>query len=220
MRILITTHEPLDESPVGQHVAQLSRQLAAAGHHVHLFVVDDGQGTPTLPIQTRVICHPTWASAAVPFDAPRVAPADQPNSFARLSDTQLDNYRDALREVLDAKIHQFDPHLVHAQHVWLLGHLALEAGVPYVLEAWGPEFALMTADPRWYRYAQQAAENAGRILAPSNEVAQRVAQAFPGLETGTTLLPPATLATVAGREQLLEIYRVVVKSRFGDLPID
>ncbi|MBS0208886.1 MAG: glycosyltransferase [Planctomycetes bacterium] len=227
MRILIASHEPWDDAPVGRRVGQLASQLAAAGHQVRLLVVDSGElaGGRAASLSAGVslrhaVCRAGDTTAMVPFAAPRFVAASEHQSFARLTDQQVDQYRDQLRTVFDDEIQEFNPHLVHAEHVWLLGHLALEAGVPYVVEAWGAELELLAVDKRWLRYARETAENAGRILVPNNDVAQQLHQTFPGLETEVTLTSRDDVNTPAGRDKLLDVYRAVVRARCGDVPLD
>ena len=83
--------------------------------------------------------------AELPFDPPGFGTPAGGQGFADLSDEQLHRLRDTLRQALDQEIADFDPQIVHGQHVWMLGHLALESGVPYVLTARPEELAELRA---------------------------------------------------------------------------
>ena len=148
-------------------------------------------------------------------------PADA-QAFLQLSDPQLAAYRDVLRQALDAEIDAFDPHIVHVQPIWVLAHLALEAGAPYVLTASGVELPVYRLDPRFRRLTEEAAENAGRIIATSEAVRLEMIAAFGDLD-GRVVTMPAELAEPleSGAEAvrwLIEIYRRVLIDRFGACP--
>jgi hypothetical protein len=214
MRILLTSHEPLSTAPAGARAAQLAALLAAAGHEVRLLAVDDSaQGAA--PNERRVVCS-QQAGADITMPRPTFSVAgSQHLAFDQLTDQQIDLYRDTLREVFDEEIHRFDPHLVHAQHLWLLAHLALESGVAYVAEAWGPELTTLGNDARWDRYMSEAAENAAQILTNSPELPARLRQNFAELDTPITSFAPGEMTTAAGCQILIAVYRAAVTRRFG-----
>ena len=127
----------------------------------------------------RVQCSANGSGAGLPFDVPVfTGEGTSTRTFRSLSQRELSQYRESLRKAIDAQVETFDPHLIHAQHVWLHGQLALETGVPYVLTAWGPELDEATADERFRSMAEQAAENAGCIFSVSEPLLERVRHIF------------------------------------------
>ena len=112
--------------------------------------------------------------------------------------------------------------MIHCDHVWLWGQLALESGVPYVLDAHDEELAAVH-DARFHHLAQQAAENAGCILAASDQMAGRLQALFTGLEDRITVLTRDAAATSPRHieefaARLIGIYERVLHDRFGTLP--
>jgi hypothetical protein len=167
---------------------------------------------PTWPI----LCDPANDEADLAFLLPMFAPGDgRSTTFEKLTDAQLDAYRDTLRDVLDEEIASFDPHVIHAQHVWLAGHLALEAGVPYVMTAWGEELAAQQSDSRYHRYAQEAAENAGRIFVTSPALANDVHAAFGPLDGHVVVECAKGAADRMCVAALESAYRDILIARFG-----
>ncbi len=185
MRVLLTSHLALDEAPAGRFVASLSEQLIALGH------------------ETRVLV------------APPSEDVDAIASFGVMTDEQLAAHRDALRAALDDEIHAFDPHIVHAQYVWLHGHLALEAGVPYVLTAWGDELAAVEKDVRFRRFAQEAAENAGRVFVDSPALERKVINVFGAMDGHVVVACQRDRVTPDCAKTLAAAYRDVLIARFG-----
>lgn len=213
MRILLTHHFPLEVSPAGSLTLHLARQLEAAGHEVRVLVVDSRRPREDEGLVRRVVCSPDTSGAELDFSPPGFEP--QPGlqqTFDQLTDEGIGRYRDVLRDVLDEEIDEFQPDLVHSQHIWIFGHLALEAGAPYVLTAWGPELSMCRRDDRYLRFAQEAAENAGRILVASDSLRSTVIELFGELDGRVTTLDihkvPATIA----------IYRDVLRARLGREP--
>ena len=191
MRILLAHHFPFDASVDGQCTRQLARALVSAGHQVHAIIVDrQADGTDCIPVR-RIVCREQQtASDDLPFDVPCFATQPiSPQTFETLSDAHLAEYRAALRQAFDEEVHGFDPHLIHAQHVWVMGQLALETGVPYVLTAWGPELLSYAEDTRYRGLADQAAENAGAVFIAHSSLQASLASTFDGAIGRTVLLP-------------------------------
>jgi hypothetical protein len=187
MRILLLHHFPLEEGPVGPWVERWGRALVAAGHEVRALVVDQKRRAGERLCVRPVVCSAVETAADLPFALPQFGSSTPAGglTFASLSDQQIAAYRDALRRHLDAEVNSFDPHVIHAQHIWIGGQLALETGVPYVLNAWGPELADYAADARYHRWVDQAAENAGQILVPDRTILEQVVAMF-APEAGAT----------------------------------
>lgn len=179
MRVLLTDHFPLLHSASGRHCRSLAGSLAAQGHEVRVLAVTEGpQPAEGYPLRT-VVCRRDDPHAHLHFELPWF-PNDSARgrSFTDLTDAQLADYREAIRRELDIEVDAFDPQIIHAQHVWLQGQLALETGVPYVLTAWGPGLDCCTADPRYRQLVEQAAENASRILVADEALGERVLGMF------------------------------------------
>src|SRR5690349_12760289 len=70
----------------------------------------------------------------------------------------LDAFRRAARRRIDAEVAAFDPQVIQVRGLGVLGHLALETGVPYLISTWGNELSACQNDSRLHTYAQQAAE--------------------------------------------------------------
>ena len=150
MRVLVTHHFPFDACASGRYSHELAASLLAAGHEVRCLIVDAvGNGSEPFPVR-RMVCRALDPLADLPFDVPCFA--SEPlgsQTFEGLSSQQLADYREKFRRLLDREVEDFDPHLIHAQHIWVQGQLALETGVSYLLTAWGAELASYEADPRY-----------------------------------------------------------------------
>jgi hypothetical protein len=226
MRILLTHNAPLRQSPTGWLVWQWAQALVAAGDQVRLLVADVAhQFGESLAVE-RVVCGDD-PNADLKFKLPRFSGEDEAGdrpTFAELSDADLAAYRDCLRRRLDNQILHFDPHVIHAQHLWILGQLALESGVPYVLNAWNAELFDYQQDARYQSIAEQAAENASRILVADENTQRRVDGLFESVGERIVVMPPAwqldaatvdPAASLAAGEQLHALYELLLCERFG-----
>jgi hypothetical protein len=213
MRILLTHHFPLGVGKVGCYVAGLAQALQAAEHDVRVICV----GGPPMweGLELRSIAVGQGGSKfALPFGVPWFGV--EPNgelTFESLSRDQLNAYRDVLRHELDVEVDTFDPQIIHAQHVWIWGQLALESGVPYVVNAWGAEFVSRARDDSYRMYVDQAAENAGRIFVPDEHVRREVLETFDDVALRTLLLADTVDVTLASA--LADQYERVLDERFG-----
>jgi hypothetical protein len=224
MRILLSHHAPIQQSPAGILIWQWALALEAAGDEVRLLVADqEHRFGERLPVE-RVVCG-NDPNADLQFALPRFSdeePGTGRPAFDELSDAQLARYRDCLRRRLDNLIMRFDPHVIHAQHIWILGQLALESGVPYVLNAWHSELDEYERDARYQPLVEQAAENASRILVPDEVTKRRVETLFESTADRIVVMPArASVGShdaaeqIATGQQLHAIYQALLAERFG-----
>lgn len=209
MRILLTHHLPDDVQPSGPRTSELVRGLRHAGHQVRVLAVDTAPNGTDSAATRRIVCSIDDPSADLPFDLPAFQPrAGAPSTFTSLTDAALAQYRDVLRRALDEEVDRFNPHLIHCQHLWLFGHLALESGAPYLVEAYGPELEAAAADSRFAPYVEQTAENAGRILVHHFDLQPMLLKSF-DLSRERCAEVPRSISV------LLELYEHVLAERFG-----
>jgi hypothetical protein len=142
---------------------------------------------------------------------PGAADISQTNvgDFTRLSDAAIAAYRASLRCSLDRTIDEFAPEVIHAAHVWLPAHLALESGVPYVLSTWGAELPVYRADARFRPFIEQAAENASRIVADCEATRERLLAAL-DLDAAIVTLPDPAEPAAAW---FIDLYQQAVAGR-------
>jgi hypothetical protein len=189
MRILLAHHAPLGTDSAGSQMSVLAPAVQAAG-----------QETRILPIPAS---HAEFSAGW-----PSLTPLETGGpSYCDLTSAELATHRQVLRKLLDHEVHQFNPHIIHCQHVWVLAHLALETGVPYLVTAHDAELDALSRDARYSRLAHQAAENAGRILVAAAELAARVAQVFPECKDRILVVEPSE------GDRVVEICRTVLRER-------
>jgi hypothetical protein len=222
MRILLLDHLPLESAQGGEETARLARGLRRLAHEVACLVADERpsgddeeEEEEEIPVH-RVLFRRDDPAADVPFALPAFS-ADSPGgpTFLDLTDRQIADYREAMRRHLDREVNARDPQIIHAQYVWLLGHLALETGVPYVLSARGAELQAYRQDRRWRRFADEAAAGAGKILAADEHIGRELRELFPHASERIALLVPADGTHGQWIAGIAAIYEAVLRERFG-----
>ena len=139
----------------------------------------------------RLVCRAGDVAADLDFAPPCFASEGvSSQTFESLSADQISRYRQAWRQRLDREVDAFNPHVIHATHLWWDAQLALETGVPYVVSAWSAELTACADQPRAREHAQQAAENASRIFVPHRALAHAVQTEFSIAPEHIAVLPP------------------------------
>src|SRR5258708_3429874 len=121
MRILFANHVPFDGPEAGPQTRELAVGWREAGESARCLIVDRKEADHDELTVRRVICRRDDPRAELPFDVPcLINQAGDGPTFGDLTDDQLARYREALRRALDAEIAEFNPHVVHVQHIWIL----------------------------------------------------------------------------------------------------
>jgi glycosyltransferase involved in cell wall biosynthesis len=126
---------------------------------------------------------------ALPFNFPCFTshPCSQ-TSFFDLSDEQIDAYLSEFEKTIGKAVRDFNPDIIHAQHVWLLGWLAGKTGVPYVITSHGTDLMGYQKSKRFRRWADEAADGAKQIITISHDNDQLVRELFPSCVNKLTLM--------------------------------
>jgi hypothetical protein len=205
MRVLLTFHRTLDQTPASERLRSLATRLREINHDVRL-IVAAGPSAESM-LSTRAVSLDQGLTA----DPPGYFSGDGATLFEQLTDSELSSYRQAFRAAMDDEINHWNPNIIHTQHAGIHAQLALETGVPFVCTAWGAELDLADRDPRYYRLVEQAVENAGRILISSEEIGRRLQAICEGIDDRLVFADSQALSPTA----LSAIYQSVLDERFG-----
>lgn len=127
-----------------------------------------------------------------------------------------DQHRVVMRGRLDKEITEFDPQVIHAHGLGVLGHLALESGAPYVVSVFADELLVVQSDSSWRRHAQEAIENAGCVIVDADETRRGIEAIFGEVQAVAVLAELASSAAMpASFGWLWETYREVLARRHG-----
>ena len=170
------------------------RELRHRGHRAVLFFPDaqfqtaDKNRYYSKPDLYRVWRFPVEADGKVLPTFPLMITDPNPrnfpgaSTFRDLSEELLAFYFRQARRELEQVIDWLRPDIVECQHIWTMGHLLGEMGLPYVAVAHHSDQMGYRYDERMRPYANQAARSARWIFAISQFVQQEVLELYPGVD--------------------------------------
>ena len=185
MKILLVNHFPLEGSGSGTYTKNLSQHLAKRGNEVHVVFPEN-----IIPQEVPgVVLHPVYFTDqegvkpvpyALPFNFPCFT--THPRSlvtFGDLSEAELAQYLDTFRSAIAEVVEAIHPDIIHAQHVWLLGDVACQTGLPCVLTAHGTDMMGYRLWSHLRPYADDAVERCAHIIAISRDNLEDTTETIP-----------------------------------------
>lgn len=220
MKVLIISHFPLAGSGSGTYTRNISAQLARRGHEVYVIMPENTlrfgkpEGVKVSPVYFSCDENNEAIEGALPFNFPCFT--SHPRSlqtFYDLSDEQIQAYISAFEAAVGRAVKEFNPDIIHAQHIWLLAYIAQRTGIPYVITAHGTDLMGYQRTTRFRHYAQLAARGAMRIITISKDNDMLVKEIFPECSEKTTLIkngydPTRFFQIPVAREEVLAEYDI------------
>ncbi|MFQ5696579.1 MAG: glycosyltransferase family 4 protein, partial [Terriglobia bacterium] len=229
MRILLTNTGPwgTGSAVVAEAVLQ---ELRHRGHRAALFFPDPQFETPEkklyyskpslyhiwrFPVQRDGKVLPTF-----PLMITDPHPRNYPGAwtFRDLPDDLLEFYFLEARRELDRAIDSFRPDIIECQHIWSLGHLLGQRGLPYVVVAHHSDQMGYRYDLRMQHYANRAAAGARWIFAISEFVEREVLTLYPGVSRAKVVVLENGYNHRIFRPQRLPRARVLHRLGIEDVP--
>lgn len=188
MKILMINHFPLEGSGSGTYTKNLATQLAKLGHDVCIVLPENIQDIPEyegVRLHPVLFTDPTLDASCVPegaldFNFPCFT--THPRSlvaFKDLTDEQMEAYLAAFQEAITEELSDFEPDIVHGQHVWILPSLAADANAPLVLTAHGTDLMGYDKWPEMRHFANDAMDAASKVICISKDNEALVNEVFP-----------------------------------------
>lgn len=186
-------HFPLAGSGSGTYTRNLAVHLKELGHEVCIILPEN---TDEITEPEGVRLHPVFFTPGnevsekagsgrsmddpLPFNFPCFT--SHPRSittFADLDEEKLEMYTKAFREAIEEEIENWNPDIVHGQHVWILPSLAVGYGVPLVLTAHGTDLMGFDKWPDLRPYAQKAMDACKAVISISKDNCLLIEERFP-----------------------------------------
>jgi len=173
MRILLINHFPLQGSGSGIYTLNIAKELHEAGLKVCVIDIDNRPIITEQPfLQRRILCDASQNDDPdLPFNFPCFTTHPRSDTtFYQLSPAQIAQYVHTLVRVTQEVTAEFHPDVIHAQHLWITPYAAHQTGIPYVITCHGTDLMGYRKDPRYHRFAQDAASHAAAIITISKQV--------------------------------------------------
>jgi len=185
VKVLLVNHFPLVGSGSGVYTHHLALGLLQAGH-APLVIAPDHRPVRRLPYPVRNILFADGGRQALDlaFNFPcfTTHPASS-LTFRELKDAQIRRYVDTFQRFIEKAVRDFEPDLIHVQHIWVAAYAASGTGLPYLVTSHGTDLMGFREYPRYRRLARVGARKAAAIVAVSRQVAAGVMKLY-GLPEG------------------------------------
>jgi len=177
MRVLLPNHFPLEGSGSGIYTQNVAREITNKGHEA-LAITPAHDEQEGFPFEVRTILFTADGAEDIskrrlPFNFPCFTTHPlSTTTFADLDDDQRQAYVQAFQAAIDAAVLDWNPDLIHAQHLWVTGYAALKAETPYVVTAHGTDLMGFRKYEAWKELALEGTQHAYAIIAISRQVAR------------------------------------------------
>ena len=218
MKILMINHFPLAGSGSGTYTKNLAVHLAEMGHEVAVLLPENTEDfeevswVRLIPVYFTPEDGSAAPEGALPFNFPCFTTHPRSTqTFGDLSEEQLSAYISAFRAALKKEIDEWQPDLIHGQHVWILSSLAADFDVPLVLTAHGTDLVGYDAWPKFRSYAEKAMTACRKVISISRDNMKLLEERFPE-DAGKIIMmrngydPKVFLPMALSREEVLSPY--------------
>lgn len=184
MKILFTITGPWGTG-AATVVNGLTQELMSLGHRVKVVFPDLGFPSPDKdkyygnPELYQIIKFPVRFHGVSFQTYPLIIPDPNPRNvkdawtFKEMKEKEFSVYIDFLKDRLEKIIKDFNPDIIEAEHIWIMGYVLLEMGCPIVVGAHNSDQMGYRYDMRMRPYAKACAKGARYIFAISDHVRQR-----------------------------------------------
>ena len=173
MKVLLINHFPLQGSGSGIYTLNIAQELIKEGHTVFVIDIDNQIDNSNYSFERRtILCDESKnQNPDIKFNFPCFTTHPRSmNTYYSLSNEELLEYVDTFTKITKQVSYEFQPDIIHAQHLWVTPFAALHTGVPYVVTAHGTDLMGFKKDKRYHKYALEGAKNAGKIITISRQV--------------------------------------------------
>lgn len=180
MKVLIANHFPLQGSGSGIYTMNVAREIVNAGHEVLAIVPEhhEVEGYP-FPVKAIIFSNGENKNPHLDFNFPCFTTHPRSSTtFYELTDSQVEEYVQAWQQTVEQAITDFQPDVIHAQHIWVTAYVAYRSGLPYIITCHGTDLVGFRKDPRYRDMALAAAKNADAIISVSRRAKAEVAKMY------------------------------------------
>ena len=183
MKILVINHSPFIGSGSGTYTMNVAKALKSKNEEIEVITAANSLELPDMgDIEVNYIYfkNKDLMPGELPFNVPCF---DQyPTSdvvFYNLTKEQLKIYEDEFRKVLERRIKEFKPDVIHAQHLWIWSSIATEYNIPTVITSHGSDMMGQDIDNSFYDYCIKAIRGCKKIVTISKKNYEDIINKFP-----------------------------------------
>lgn len=192
MKILLINHFPLAGSGSGVYVKNIAKKLVQMGHDVCIIIPENT--TNILQID-KVKIHPVYfkreevIEGQLDFNFPCMDP--HPRSgflYEEMTDLQIEQYENAFKKVIEQEIIEFNPDVIHAQHIWVISSVLEEYNIPIIITSHGSDVMGYKESNKFHEHVKKAAKDCKKIITISNYNKEEVNAILPEYKNKITTI--------------------------------
>ena len=172
MKVLMVNHFPLEGSGSGTYTKNIAAHLTKQGHEV-CAVFPENSPSADIP-GVRLIPVMFSAKGAkrrtkkeyLPFNFPCFTTHPRSTTtFADLSSEEFAQYLAAFDAAIHKAVMEFQPDIIHAQHIWCLSWLAVKHHIPTVVTTHGTDLMGCVKWLGFRGFAEETVKHCTKIIA-------------------------------------------------------
>ncbi|MGB3346749.1 MAG: glycosyltransferase family 4 protein [Candidatus Humimicrobiia bacterium] len=180
MRVLLINHFPLEGSGSGIYTQNVADVLLKLGHEVMVIAPDHKQVTnKDFLVRSIIFSNGVNKNFHLPFNFPCFTTHPFSNTtFYELTDTQISDYTNTFLDFIYKAKENFNPDIIHAQHLWVSSYCAKKTGIPFCTTCHGTDLIGFRKGKRYRNMTIDAVKSASFIIAISNQVKKDILNLF------------------------------------------
>ena len=182
MRVLLINHFPLAGSGSGVYVKNIAENLVKKGHEVCIIMPEN---TTKIEKVENVKIHPVYfkreeiIEGQLKFNFPCMDPHPRSSFlFEDMTDLQIKQYENAFKKAVEQEIIEFNPDVIHAQHIWIISSVLDEYNIPILITSHGSDIMGYNESDKYHRHFKKAANDCKKIVAISNHNKEEICEIF------------------------------------------
>jgi len=178
MKILLINHFPLAGSGSGVYVKNIAESLVKIGHEVCIIIPENTRNIKEI---NGVKIHPVYfkreeiIEGQLEFNFPCMDPHPRSNFFYEdMTDLQVKQYEIAFKSAVEQEIIEFNPDVIHAQHIWIISSVLEEYNIPIIITSHGSDIMGYKQSEKFHKHFEKAAKDCKKIITISNHNKEEV----------------------------------------------
>lgn len=182
MKVLIVNHFPLVGSGSGIYVMNIAKSLIKKGHEVCIIMPEN---TTKIMKIDKVKIHPVFffreeiIEGQLDFNFPCMDPHPRSSFlFKDMTKNQIEQYEAAFRRAIEEEINEFNPDIIHAQHIWIITGLAVDYKIPVIVTSHGSDIMGYYQTDKYHTYTEKSVKGCKKIIAISKNNKEKINEIY------------------------------------------
>lgn len=192
MKILLINHFPLEGSGSGIYTKNIALSLVKKGHEVCIIMPENRK----INSLENIKLHPVYfknkeeIDNQLPFNFPCFTTHPYSNNtFYDLTDTELEQYKQAFAKVIKEEVELFNPDIIHSNHLWILSNLATNFNIPLVVTMHGTDLIGCNKTNKFDKEILNLISKTQKIITVSKNNYELLNKQFDDIVKKTVLIP-------------------------------